>query len=72
VASEKPLFSQGLFLYILIRLVYISGRDEFMITNQTNVHKKINRIMQILLEVKKSSDETAKRVAELLGESRRH
>ena len=27
---------------------------------------------QILLEVKKSSDETAKRVAELLGESRKH
>ena len=29
-------------------------------------------IGQILLEVKKSSDETAKRVAELLGESRKH
>ena len=82
-----------------------------LLTNQTNIHKKIDKIMQkletlgndsraiaqqtkylaqlvqlarqdsqammydmgqILLEVKKSSDRTEERVAQLLSESRKH
>ena len=54
----------------LAQLVVLARQDS--VNLHLGTERRLDDMAQILLEVKKSSDETAKKVAEILGETRKH